>query len=208
VFSVVLNTGLTLWMNTKTLNTFRFAGVLHSLKYRINDLLHIHYFLAEKNFDSLIDEFDLELIVHTINSEWDYRSDLRFWDVANPPVQSFLEKAGDCDDHARLMAYILHKKYPAEFVYFVMMTAKEIGHATAIYYDPDEKIVGIIDVSGLWVKMRVTNFDAKEHVSMILKYIFDDTIHIDVRTWDTRKSIVTKTIIETAKESLDANYIW
>ncbi len=117
-FSIVFNSGLVLWMKTNSLNTFRFSEMFHSLEYRVNDLLHLDYSLVEKNFDPLIDKYDLKIIVHLINSKWTYRNDHRLWDVANPPVKSFLELSGDCDDYARLMTYILHTKGYAQ-VYYV-----------------------------------------------------------------------------------------
>ena len=202
LLSVILSTGLHLWLKTNSLAGFRLFEAIHFIEYRINDLFHFSYMAVDENLDEVIQEYDLSTIVRFINDQWEYRDDFRFWDVANPPVQSFLANGGDCDDYARLIAHILHVKGKS-LVYYVMMVSEKTGHAVAVYYDLDEKTLNVIDVSGLWVGLSLENFDEEVHVPLVIKLIFADVVHVDVRTWDTKKSIVMKTVKEISTDEIN-----
>jgi len=201
LFSLLLNLGLYIWIGNNSLNSFRFTEGIYAVKYRINDLINRNYIILEKEFDELVNEYDLKLIIAHIKNQWTYTNDSKYWDVANPPVKSFLTSSGDCDDYARLVTYILHTKGHA-LVYYVMLVAEDSGHATAVYYDLETRKLNIIDVDGFWISVPVKEFDELVHIPRFIKGFFVDTVHIDIRTWDTRRSIATITVKEISTDAI------
>lgn len=172
-----------------------------AITYRINDALHPTYAILEKNVTEVVKEFDAEITISYIMNQWVYASDLKYWDVANPPVQSFLTSEGDCDDHARLMTYILHTKGHS-LVYWVGLASDDSGHATAVYYDLEKRQLSIIDVNGVWIRQTIEDFDELVHIPLLIKRVFEDTNYVNIRTWDTRKSIAVVNVKESSTDEI------
>ncbi len=164
-------------------------------------MLNLSYVLIEKNLTEVVNDYDTEFLISYVMNKWEYKDDFKYWDVANPPAKSFLTGKGDCDDHARLMTYILHTKGHS-LVYWVGLVSDDSGHATAVYYDLQKKQLSIIDVSGAWVRQTIQDFDELVHIPLFIKGVFEDTNYVSIRTWDTRKSIAVVDVKESSTDEI------
>lgn len=201
VLSVAINISFYKWVEANSLLSFRVVSTIRTINYRVNDLFHLSYFLVQDRFDEIVADSSLTSLTFYIMSTWAYEYDNRFWDVASPPVQSFISRRGDCDDFARLMTYILHQKGFVD-VYYVPFVLDDSGHAVTVYYDHDERQITLLDVNGYNISFPLANFDLQKHVPMLVKSLFENAVHVDIRTWDTRKSIASITVREISTDEI------
>lgn len=191
--SLVFNVAFYLWFRTNTLATFRVSELIHSVNQTVNDNLPYNWSVRHHKkinaiFDRMIDETDLGMLLGYALFNWHYREDIKFWDVADLPVIAFTSLAGDCDDYARMAAYILHRK-GFEQTYLVSMVAVKEGHLAVVYYDTNKKTLNLVDVNGSWVK-DASAFDMERDIRRLLQRHYSDMVNFGVRTWDMKKVLL------------------
>lgn len=192
-FSLLSNTAFYLWFRTNTLATFRVSELIHSVNQTVNDNLPYNWGVRHDKeinatFNRMIDETDLGMLLGYALFNWHYREDIRFWDVADLPVIAFTYLAGDCDDYARMAAYILHRK-GFDQTYLVSMVAAKDGHLAVVYYDTNKKTLNLVDVNDIWIK-DAPEFDMKRDIRKLLKLYYSDMVNFGVRTWDMKKVLL------------------
>jgi len=192
--AIALNVALYKWLRMDTHTGFRFSEVSHSIQRTLNDVINSPLTMGLRSkFHSLLDVADAETILRYALINWHYRSDSRFWDVSNFPIISMVELRGDCDDYARLSAYVLHYK-GRRFVYYVAtsvaVSSKGLGHAVAAFYDETRRIVGLADING-WQETSTDQFSVPFDIEKIIVANYPDTKHLSIRTWDLKKLLYT-----------------
>jgi hypothetical protein len=181
------------WAKKSTLSVFHASEIVHKIQYFINDHLPINLLTAldrplQKQFNQAIETYDLDFLIAFTFENWIYRSDSYLWDVADLPVVAFANMSGDCDDYARLAAYMMHIKGYKQ-AYFVTMagTDKKNGHAVSIYYNPEKKMTYLIDVNGQW-EMSDDAFSTASIRQMIHR-CYSNMLFYCVYSWDTTKML-------------------
>ena len=196
--SIVANGTLYLWLKANTHAGFRFSEMMHNVQRRTNDFLHSGITSNDglrASFHSLLDVAPADIFLRYALLQWGYKDDLMFWDVPTPPVLVGARMEGDCDDYARLSAYMLHYK-GYRFVYYVALVSDDEGHAVAAFYDETRRVVGLADING-WTEIAADQFSLPFDVEKLVVKVYQDTRHLSIRTWDLKKLLYT---LEVANE--------
>lgn len=195
LLGIVINLPVYIVCKTNPFLTFRISERIHIFTQFVNDNLPANRkFLTDidalNSLNSFVHEVNIISLIDAMLDKWKYTNDLEWWDVANPPVKSFISLSGDCDDAARLFAYIEHQKGYVD-VYYVTMGAVPFGHAVSVYYDPTVQSVILADVNGLWGwninRLGKTSFNPQEHICQLVHIIYPKYKYIAFWTWDMRK---------------------
>ncbi len=195
VMSLLMNLGLYFWMGNHSLGPFRVAQYINIMDNSINDL---RYILLTSNpnanhyLDTTIDEIDLSTLLDFARYHWIYKNDAPLWDVANPPVVAYLYLTGDCDDYARMAAYMAHRRGHKTF-YVTMSDAVSSGHAVAVYYDDSIKRSFLVDVNTAH-SIPSDGFDMWRDTVTLVHDLYPNYVYISMRTWDARKVVLVKSV--------------
>jgi len=186
VLSLLFNAVFYAWFRTNSLATFKVSEFVHTINWVINDNLPFNFMVRhdralQSDLDQIVDTTDLSVLLSYAFVKWDYKDDLRYWDVADLPVVAFAHLSGDCDDYARMAAYVEHKK--GFDSYFVSMVSADSGHAASVYYDPSKKLVILADINGVCTR-AVESFDMKRDIGQLIRFSDPDMVNFGVRSWD------------------------
>lgn len=194
-YSIVLGSILSLWIATNSLAAFRVAEYTHQFDQFINDNFLSNLLLSReriyKSFDDVINTYETEVLLTYVSIEWAYKNDMIYWDVANMPVASFIDLTGDCDDIARLYAYILNRK--GYLTFFVTMASPISGHAVAVYFDSLKRKTIMAEQSGVF-GVESDGSNMFNDIRILIKEIHPEMVNYAVRTWDLKHIIEIKSL--------------
>lgn len=152
----------------------------------LNDISYFpvtHNVMNQNLLHDTIDSLPPEVFFQAFDDIWDYQLDWPNWDVPNPPLVTLMEQRGDCDDYARLAAYVLHRKgYRA---WYVAASTVTTGHAFVIFHNPKTQEVGLIDNNGTY-KLQTGQYIANrnELILDVASIVYPSVTFLIIKTWN------------------------
>jgi len=179
LLSSAVNGTLFVWLRTDGLAQFIFCDKARIVLYIMNDTLH-KFVLSNslhRRFDAIIHDFSIEDLTDFVDSNWIYAND-GWLDIADHPLVAFAEMEGDCDDYARLIAYISGRKdYES---YFVALGLLDSGHAIAVYHNGSQWVLA--DVNGEW-QIVEDNVSSHEAIKKLVLTVYPEVRYVVIRDW-------------------------
>jgi hypothetical protein len=143
--------------------------------------------------DIVIASWNPAELVDVLRMLWQYKSDSIIWDVPTHPLIVLGTPVGDCDDYARLAAYILHKGGYETYYIALAKEDSRIGHAICIYLDEQARTLYLVDVNErsalalpAWEPQSKYVINGTEICELVRK-TYPEYDYVSVRDWSAKE---------------------
>lgn len=197
LLSTITSCAGVIWASSHTLSSFKASRFLYSIDQSISDAFHSSYASGPvvEEFDKIVDKYDPYVLVEFMRTIWTYQVD-KFTDVSLLPQLSFAEAKGDCDDFARLAAYIYNRR--GYKTYYVGMFGRVTGHAVAVWVDVERQKLVMSGVDASFERTYNSGEDIFTAIGQLAQqaYGYGTFQFISIQSPDIRKTLTWLTIEE------------